>query len=107
MANTMKINGMTVEIHDEKNVLELIRKVGIEMPTLCYQPSLSIYGACRLCMVETSRGSLDAACSMAPRAGMEIYTNTRRLRKYRKGILELLMANHDRDCTTCEKNGNC
>ena len=107
MANTMKINGLTVEIHDEKNVLELIRKVGIEMPTLCYQPSLSIYGACRLCMVETSKGALDAACSMAPRAGMEIYTNTRRLRKYRKGILELLMANHERDCTACEKNGNC
>ncbi len=103
----MKINGNPVEINGEKNLLELIRKVGIEMPTFCYYSELSVYGACRMCMVENSRGGFEAACSTIPRAGMEIYTNTERLRKHRKTILELLLANHCRDCTTCEKNENC
>lgn len=103
----MKINGITVEINGEKNLLELIRKVGIEMPTFCYYSELSVYGACRMCMVENSRGGFEAACSTLPKAGMEIYTHTERLRKHRKTILELLLANHCRDCTTCEKNENC
>ena len=59
-----------------------------------------------MCMVENKCGDMEAACSTPPRAGMEIYTNTPRLRKYRKNILELLLANHCRDCTTCEKNGS-
>ncbi len=103
----MKINGIPVEINGEKNLLELIRKQGIEMPTFCYYTELSVYGACRMCMVENSRGGFEAACSTVPRAGMEIYTNTERLRKHRKTILELLLANHCRDCTTCEKNEKC
>ncbi len=73
------------------------------MPTLCYHPELSIYGACRMCMFENERGGLDAACFRTPRAGMKVYTNTERLRKYRKNIIELLLANHCRDCNTCEK----
>lgn len=103
----MIIDGMPVEINGEKNLLELIRKVGIKMPTFCYHSELSIYGACRMCMVENQWGSLDAACSTPPRAGMEIKTNTKKLRKYRKMILELLLANHCRDCTTCNNNGTC
>lgn len=54
-----------------------------------------------------SVGGIEASCSTPPKAGMEIYTNTPRLRKYRKMILELILANHCRDCTTCEKNGDC
>lgn len=104
---TMVIDGLTVEIGDEKNLLELIRKAGIELPTLCYASELSIHGACRMCMVENERGGLDAACSEPPRAGMEIRTNTERLRKYRKNILELLLANHCRDCTACGNSGHC
>lgn len=103
----MLIDGMPVEINGEKNLLELIRKTGIKMPTFCYHTELSIYGACRMCMVENKWGGLDAACSTVPRAGMEIRTNTERLRKYRKNILELLLANHCRDCTTCINNGQC
>lgn len=60
-----------------------------------------------MCMVETEKGGLEAACSTPPREGMEIRTNTERLRKYRKNILELLLANHCRDCTTCNNNGKC
>ena len=103
----MTIDGMPVEINGEKNLLELIRKAGIKMPTFCYHSELSIYGACRMCMVENKWGGLDAACSTIPKAGMEIRTNTERLRKYRKNILELLLANHCRDCTTCNNNGKC
>ncbi len=103
----VKIDGIPVAIEGEKNLLELIRKAGIKLPTFCYHSELSIYGACRMCMVENEWGGLDAACSAQPRAGMEIRTNTERLRKYRKMILELLLANHCRDCTTCQNNGHC
>lgn len=103
----MTIDGIPVEINGEKNILELVRKAGIELPTLCFYSELSVYGACRMCMVENKYGDMEAACSTPPRAGMEIYTNTPRLRKYRKNILELLLANHCRDCTTCIKNTRC
>ncbi len=101
------IDGIPVEINGEKNLLELINKTGVKMPTFCYHSELSVYGACRMCMVENERGGLDAACSTPPRAGMNIKTNTERLRRYRKNILELLLANHCRDCTTCENNSKC
>lgn len=103
----MTIDNIPVEINDEKNILELVRKAGIDLPTLCFYSELSVYGACRMCMIENKRGDMEAACSTPPREGMEIYTNTPRLRKYRKNILELLLANHCRDCTTCEKNTRC
>ena len=103
----MMIDHIPVEIDGEKNILAVIRKAGIELPTFCYYSELSVYGACRMCMVEDERGSLQAACSTPPRAGMKILTNTPRLRKYRKMILELLLSNHCRDCTTCEKCGRC
>ncbi len=103
----LTIDGIPVEINGEKNLLELIRKIGIQMPTFCYYSELSVYGACRMCMVENEWGGFEAACSTPPKAGMNIKTNTERLRKYRKNILELLLANHCRDCTTCDKNNNC
>lgn len=103
----MLIDGNPVEINGEKNLLEVIRKAGIELPTFCYHSELSVYGACRMCMVENSHGGMEAACSTVPKTGMEIYTNTERLHKHRKMILELLLANHCRDCTTCQKNGKC
>lgn len=103
----MMIDEIPVEIDGETNLLELIRKIGIVLPTFCYHSELSIYGACRMCMVENKWGDMEAACSTPPQAGMEIYTNTKKLRKYRKMILELLLANHCRDCTTCHSNGKC
>lgn len=104
---TITINGKKVEFTNEKNVLSIIRKAGIEVPTLCYQPELSIFGACRLCTVEDDRGRCFASCSEEPRDGMVIYTHTERLRKHRKLIVELLLAAHCRDCTTCDKHGTC
>ena len=104
---TITINGKKYEFTNEKNILTIIRNAGIEVPTLCYQPELSIFGACRLCTVEDDRGRCFASCSEEPRDGMVIYTHTERLRKHRKLIVELLLAAHCRDCTTCDKYGNC
>lgn len=104
---TMTIDGRKVEFADEKNVLTVIRKAGIDIPTLCYHSELSTFGACRLCTVEDDRGKTFASCSEEPRDGMVIYTNTAKLKKYRKMIIELLLAAHCRDCTTCVKGGDC
>lgn len=101
------IDGKSVPMEGEKNILALIRKAGIDLPTFCYHSELSVYGACRMCMVEDERGRIFASCSEQPRPGMVIKTNTRKIQKYRKLIVELLLASHCRDCTTCTKNGSC
>lgn len=87
----MTIDGRKVEFTDEPNVLSVIRNADIDIPTLCYHSELSVYGACRLCTVEDERGKTFASCSEPPRDGMVIYTNTPRLMKYRKMILELYL----------------
>ena len=107
IANMMEVDGIPVRIEGERNLLEVISKTGIKLPVFCYHSDLSIYGACRMCMVEDERGRLMAACSTVPEQGMKIRTNTGKLRQYRKNILELLLASHCRDCTTCEKSGRC
>ena len=107
MKGTMIIDGKKVEFDGEKNVLEVVRKAGIELPTFCFHSELSVYGACRMCIVEDKYGKILTSCSTIPKDGMEIYTQTPRLLRYRRNILELLLANHDRDCTTCERTGAC
>lgn len=101
------IDGQAVEIAGAKNLLELVRRIGVELPTFCYHSELSVYGACRLCMVEVDKMGLVASCSTPPSNGMVIHTNTARTRRLRKMILELLLANHDRECPTCIKNTTC
>lgn len=103
----MTINNRRVTFTNERNVLSVIRKSGIDLPTFCYHSELSTYGACRMCVVEDDRGKIFASCSEVPRDGMVIYTNTPRLQHHRKMIIELLLAAHCRDCTTCAKNGVC
>lgn len=103
----MTIDGRKVEFTDERNVLSVIRKAGINLPTLCYHSEVSTFGACRLCTVEDDKGKTFASCSEEPRDGMVIYTNTGRIKKYRKLIVELLLAAHCRDCTTCVKSSEC
>lgn len=103
----MTIDTLSVPIEGEKNILSLIRKAGIDLPTFCYHSELSIYGACRMCVVEDDRGRIFASCSEQPRAGMVINTNSTKVRNYRRLIIELLLSSHCRDCTTCHKNGMC
>lgn len=107
MSKYMIIDGNRVEFDKEKNILQVIWKAGIHLPTFCYYSDLSIYGACRMCVVEDQWGGIIASCSTPPKDKMEIKTNTPKLHQHRKMILELLLASHCRDCTTCEKNGNC
>ena len=104
----MIVDGQRVPFDGEKNVLAVVRKAGIDIPTFCYYSDLSVYGACRMCMVEdTKTGKIEASCSMEPRDGMSIRTNTAGLLKHRRMILELLLASHDCNCTNCAKSGNC
>ncbi|MDD6213251.1 MAG: [FeFe] hydrogenase, group A [Clostridiales bacterium] len=104
---TMLIDGRKVTFTDEKNILSVIRKAGINIPTLCYHSEVSTFGACRLCTVEDDKGRTFASCSEEPRDGMVIYNNSGKVKKYRKLIVELLLAAHCRDCTTCIKSGEC
>ncbi len=105
---TMYVDGVCVPFDGEKNVLAVIRKAGIDMPTFCYYSELSTFGACRMCVVENEQtGKIDASCSMEPRDGLRIRTNTERLLKHRRMILSLMLSSHCRDCTVCEKSGRC
>jgi len=103
----MFVDNIRVEFDGEKSVLEVCQKAGVEMPNFCFHSDLSVYGACRMCMVEDQNGKIEAACTMLPYEGLRIRTNTARLLKYRRLILELLLSAHCRDCTTCEKNRAC
>ena len=104
---TLFINNIEVEYTDEKTVLEVIRNNGFDVPTFCHRPDLTQYGACRMCIIEQDGKWIQASCTMPPREGIRVETNSTKVRKIRKTILELLLANHKRECLTCEKSGNC
>lgn len=104
---TLFIDGKEVEFTNEPNVLEVIRKAGLNVPTFCYRPDLTQFGACRMCVVEIEGRGIQSSCTMPPEPGLKIQLNTEKTRRIRKTVLELLLANHDRECTTCEKSGNC
>ncbi len=105
---TIEIDGRRVTVPEGVTVFEAALKLGIEIPHLCYHPSLPFLGACRLCVVEIegARG-LPASCVTPVAAGMVVRTNTERVREARRTILDLLLANHPLDCLTCEKAGEC
>lgn len=104
---TLFINNTEVEFTDEKTVLEVIRNNGFDVPTFCHHPELTQFGACRMCVVEQEGRGIQASCTMPPREGIKIHLNSAKVRKIRKTILELLLANHDRECTICDKSGAC
>ncbi len=103
----MFIDGIECPFTNERNVLEVARKNGIDIPSLCYCENLSIYGGCRLCLVENDRGALDAACSMKPRDGLVVFSNSKKVLESRRTTLELLLSSHRADCLTCEQSGKC
>ncbi len=104
---TLTIDNMTVVIENERNLLEVIRKARIDIPTFCYHSEISIYGACRLCMVEVQGRGLVPSCSTLPEPDMVVRTNTGEIRSMRKMIVELMLANHDQQCPTCSRSANC
>ncbi len=103
----LTVNGKEVEFTDEQNLLEVIKKAGFHVPTFCYRPDLTEFGACRMCVVEIEGRGIQTSCTMPPEAGLKISTNTEKTRRIRKTVLELLLANHDRECTTCDRSGTC
>ena len=101
------IDGKEVEFTDEPNLLEVIRKAGLNVPTFCYRPDLTSFGACRMCVVEVEGRGIQSSCTMPPENGLKIHLNTAKTRRIRKTVLELLLANHDKKCLTCNRSGNC
>ena len=104
---TMIIDGKEVEFTNERNILEVCRREGIDIPTFCYQPELSIFGACRLCLVEIEGRGINSSCSTPPENGLKIKTNTAEIRKLRRTTMELLLASHPQDCLKCGKSTTC
>lgn len=107
VVKTLNIDGIEVPINGERNLLELIRKADIDLPTFCYHSDLSVYGACRLCLVDIAGRGIQGACSTPPEPGLKIRTQTEEIREIRKISVELLLANHERECTTCGKSAAC
>lgn len=105
---TLTIDGVSVTVPEGTTVLEAAKAAKISIPTLCYLKGVNQIGACRICMVEIegARG-LAAACVMPASEGMVVRTNTAKLRQVRKDNLELLLSNHNRECTSCVRSGSC
>lgn len=105
---TLKIDGHDVSAREDESILEVARENGIRVPSLCQMNGLSIAGACRLCMVEIAgSGRLSAACATRVAEGMEVHTDTAQLQKYRRMIVELLLAERNHVCSVCVSNGRC
>ena len=104
----IKINGQELSVPSNYTVLEAARSANIEIPTLCYLKDVSKTGSCRMCIVEVvGARNLQAACVYPVSEGMEVLTNTQKVRDARRINLELLLSNHDRKCLTCARNQNC
>lgn len=104
----IRINGIELEVSEGTTVLEAAQGAGLDIPNLCHDKELSTFGGCRICVVEVEGArNLMAACSTEVWDGMEIETESEKVVKTRKDILNLMLANHPQDCMTCEKNGEC
>ena len=108
MTKTLTIDGQLVSAADGSTVLQAAHDAGVKIPTLCHLEGVMDIGACRLCLVEvTGTPKLLPACVVKIWEGMEVKTNTERLQKYRKMILELLFAERNHVCAVCVSNGHC
>ncbi|OQX92406.1 MAG: hypothetical protein B6D58_03020, partial [candidate division Zixibacteria bacterium 4484_95] len=110
MANLIMLNidGQDVEVEPGTYIIEAARKLGIEIPTFCYDQRLKSVGACRMCLVEVEKSpKLVASCATPVAPGMVVKTNSEKVIKARKSVLEFLLVNHPLDCPTCDKGGEC
>ncbi len=104
----LKINGQDISVPEGYTILDAAREVGINIPTLCYLKDLNQIGACRMCLVEVKGArALQAACVYPVAEGIEVYTNTEKVRKARRATLELILSNHEKKCLTCVRSRNC
>lgn len=104
----LKINGQDISVPEGYTILDAAREVGINIPTLCYLKDLNQIGACRMCLVEVKGArALQAACVYPVAEGIEVFTNTEKVRKARRATLELILSNHEKKCLTCVRSRNC
>ncbi len=104
----LKINNISVSVKEGTTILEAAQQLNFNIPTLCNHPDLSVAGNCRVCVVEVKGARLLAAsCATPVSEGMEVFTNSEKVRTARKHVIELLLSEHNADCTKCFKNGNC
>ena len=104
----LKVNDIEVEVEEGLTVLQACEKAGAEIPRFCYHERLSIAGNCRMCLVEMEKSPKPvASCAMPAADGMVIRTNTPKIEKSRKGVMEFLLANHPLDCPVCDQGGEC
>jgi len=104
----LKINNIPVQVEEGTTILEAAKKAGINIPTLCYLKEINAIGACRVCMVEVKGArSLVASCVYPVNEGMEVFTNTEKVRKSRKTTIELLLSDHKKECLSCVRSTNC
>ncbi|MBE6551883.1 MAG: 2Fe-2S iron-sulfur cluster binding domain-containing protein [Ruminococcaceae bacterium] len=105
---TLKINGTEVTVPQGSTILEAAKAAGIRIPTLCYLKDINAIGACRMCVVEVKGArAFAAACVYPVTEGMEVFTNTPKIRTARKATLELMLSNHRTDCLSCARSTNC
>jgi len=105
---TITIDNQQVQVPENYTALEAARSIGIDIPTLCFLKDINEVGACRMCLVEVEGArTLQTSCVLPVTEGMVIRTNTRAVREARKATLELILSNHNRECLTCTRNGNC
>jgi NADH-quinone oxidoreductase subunit G len=110
MANLVKLNidGQDIEVEPGTLILEAARRLDIEIPTFCYDERLKSVGACRMCLVEVEKSSkLVASCATPVDLGMIVKTQSEKVIKARRAVLEFLLINHPLDCPTCDKGGEC
>jgi len=105
---TVLIDGMPVTVPEGTSVMRAAAMVGATIPKLCATDSLNAFGSCRLCLVEIEgRPGTPASCTTPCQEGMSVHTQTPRLDKLRKGVMELYISDHPLDCLTCPANGDC
>ena len=104
----LKINGRPVSVPEGSTILEAAKAADVVVPTLCFLKEISDAGACRVCVVEVKGADrLVAACNTPAAEGMEVETDTERVRETRKRNVQLILANHDCRCLECSRNGKC
>jgi len=104
----IKINNKDIKVLEGTSILNAAKKIGINIPNLCYHPDQEVKANCRVCVVEVEGAkTLQASCATSVQEGMVIRTNTQKVREARKVVVELLLANHDMDCNACKRNNQC
>lgn len=105
---TLTIDGLRIEAAEGTTILQAAKNVGIDIPTFCHDPRLKPHGSCRICIVEVKGGrNMPTSCTTPVAEGLEVWTESEKVIKARRDILDLMLANHPLDCLTCKQSGKC